>query len=621
MPRSFIKNVEFKEIRDGLRQFLEDPEINPEFTDIDFEGSNINVIINLLAYAAHHHALYSNLVLNESFLRTAHTRASVVSRAKDLNYTPRSYTAATMIVDLTLRDLEGDPTSHTLTRGSKFVATVDGEEIPFVVAEDVTATNDDGEFRFEDLRLRQGKMRTFRYTVNSENRFDLFEIPDEKADVSLLRVRVRDSAGSTNERTFRRDTNIVDQDRRSPVYYLQEGPNGKYQIEFGDNIISRALEDGNVIKLDWVSTKGRDGNGAASVRPTFNISGGYDYDIEVKTPAFGGDGKENIDSIKFTAPKHWAAQNRIVTVDDYYVALKENVGDIRDIKVWGGEDNDPPQYGKVFIVLETEDQIITRGAARDIDERILRPRRMPTVITEFVEPNYIHPNLTLDVMYDATLTSRTRGSIIDLIEKEAEAFIEDEGRKFGARFFLSELENDIKALLDDDDEMDMDPEATLGGVVGGSRGNPIRSVTTDLTLTIQRQVPLNQSINIEFDFGNEIEPESITSNRFTAIERFQTRDSQIADNGRGGLFLFDPNTGQRTSQRIGDVNYSEGKVTITDLRIEEIFQNLDGILLTVEPENKRDIRGERKQIFRRGDYQRNVLANVPNPLEINLSIL
>lgn len=620
MPKAFLKNTEFKEIRDSLRDFLRDPDINPEFTDMDFEGSNINVIINLLSYVAHHHAIYSNLVLNEAFLRTAHTRASVVSRTKDLNYVPRSYTAATMLVDLTLTDIEDSPSSYTLTRGTKFKANVDGEDIPFVLTEDVTAPFEDGEYHFEDLRLRQGKMRSFRYVVDEENQRDLFEIPDEKADVSLLRVRVRENSESTRENTFRKDDNVVDQSRDSRVYYLQEGPNGKYQIEFGDDVISKQLEPGNIIKLDWVHTRGKEGNSISSIRPDFEISGGYDYSISVNQSSYGGDDKESIESIKFTAPKHWAQQNRVVTPEDYYVELKNNLGDIRDLKIWGGEDNDPPTYGKVFIALETEEQIITRGAARDIDERILRPKRMPTVIPEFVSPSYIHPNITLDVIYNAKMTAQSRSLILDKIRQETKIFLEDEGRKFDARVFLSELEYEIRNIIEDDEDGEEEAiREELG--LGGTRGSPIRSVTADVSLTIEKSTSTNKNVNLKFNFGNEIEPETIESNRFTSIERFQDRDSRIVDNGKGGLFIFDVNSGERTSQRIGDVDYEKGEITITDLRIREFYQDYDSIFITVEPKDKRDLRAKREQIFKLGEYSRNVLAGIPAPLEVNLSIL
>ena len=351
-----VTELDFDDIKTNLKTFLK---AQTEFKDYDFEGSGMSILLDTLAYNTHYLAFNANMLANEMFLDSSSLRSSVASHAKTLGYEPRSATASKAVVDVVLTTTSA---TKTMPAGTAFTTTVDGVSYQFVTIADVTSSIVGNIVTFKDTDVYEGTYVTTKYTVDTSNASQRFLLADNRADTTTLTVKVQNSSTDTTSTTYTKATDITQLTATSTVYYLQEVENGRYEIYFGDGVVSNAMADGNIVQLNYVVTNKTAANGASSFSSPSAIDGVTNILVSTIANASGGAEPESIASIKLQAPLDYSSQGRAVTTDDFKVYTKKLFANTQTVSVWGGEDgsydtstgvSDTPEYGKVFISIKS----------------------------------------------------------------------------------------------------------------------------------------------------------------------------------------------------------------------------------------------------------------------------
>ena len=312
-----ISELDFDAVKANLKTFLSD---QTEFSDYDFEGSGMSVLLDVLAYNTHYLGYNANMLANEMFLDSADLRSSVVSLAKAVGYTPTSAKASSANINVVVNSATG--ASLTMTRGTKFTTTVNSQSYSFINNADVSIAPVDGVYTFSSLLIYEGSLLTFKYTVDTTDIEQRFIIPNNNVDTTTLTVKVQNSSSDSTTNTYTLATGITELDDTSKVYFLQEIENLKFEVYFGDGILGKALEDGNIVILEYIVTNRSGANGASTFALSGNIGGFSNVTISTNSNAGGGTGPESIASIKYNAPRDYSAQDRAVTADDYKTLVK-----------------------------------------------------------------------------------------------------------------------------------------------------------------------------------------------------------------------------------------------------------------------------------------------------------
>jgi len=438
-----VSELDFDQIKTNLKNFMKS---QSQFQDYDFDGSGLNVLMDILAYNTHYNAMLAHFSLNEAFLDSAQIRGNVVSRAGLLGYVPRSVLSprATieLVVDAAASDSANLPTSLVLERGTKFTTIVDGISFTYSTLESQTAIISTSKtFTFSDLQLAEGTVRSLSYRVDNDIENQKFQISDKDADTSSLRVRVQNNQESQQYDSYRQFVTLQGVSSDTQVYHLQENSSGFYQIFFGDGVIGKKPVNDNIITLDYLVTKGTSSNGAN----TFSLVSAFptlsEPTITVKTiiNANGGTAPETTESIRFNAPITFQAQDRAVTAQDYTAIIQKNFANIESISTWGGEDNIIPDYGKAYISIKP--LIGTALTANEKEEirSIVKAKNIVSINTEIVDPEFT--NLELDVIfkYNPSLTSRSKSALESLVKDVVLDYNFNQLNKFDGVFRHSEL--------------------------------------------------------------------------------------------------------------------------------------------------------------------------------------
>jgi hypothetical protein len=438
-----VAELDFDKIRDNLKQYLKS---QSEFSDYNFEGSGMSVLLDLLSYNTHYMGYYLNMVANEMFIDTALTRQSVVSHAKLLGYTPRSRVAARAAVDLLITPVPNDSNSRVLIpRFTRFVSeTKDGANYIFVTPSSRVATKNSstGLFELENLELKEGQPTGFTFTYDAQtNPKQYFEIPDSNIDTSTLQVSVQVSAENANQETYilSEDATNVDSDAR--VFYLEENKNGKYQIYFGDGVIGKQLTDGNIVVLSYIVTSCVNANGLRTFKLLDTLlAGNTSTAITLVNESSSGAAAETIDKIRFTAPKAYISQNRAVTKNDYIALINRDYPYFDAVNVWGGEEVNPPVYGKVFFSAKPLGGYeITATEIEHVKTNILKPFSVLTVTPEYVPADYNYVNVRAEVWYDPTKTNKTSSEVNAAVIAAIRGFASTNLNSFNSIFRVSQI--------------------------------------------------------------------------------------------------------------------------------------------------------------------------------------
>lgn len=446
--RISITDLDFDQIKNNLKEFLKS---QSEFQDYDFEGSGLNILLDVLAYNTHYQSYYLNMVANESFLDTAILRDSVVSHAKTLGYIPFSATASRATINFTI-NLIPNSTQEIVTfpRGTTFRSDViDNKLYNFVLLEDTTSTKANNQFIFENLDIYEGNLVSYRYVYDSStNPKSIFTLPETNVDTKTLKVSVQQSVSNTDSQVYTQNIDVLNVDETSTVYFLQEGRNLQYQIYFGDNVIGKKLQDGNVVIVEYLVTNGNIANKSVGFTLTENISNFVSesdfHTIDMILASNGGSARESVDEIKTKAPLQYSSQNRLVTITDYSTYLKKVYPTIDSISVWGGEDQIPKIYGKIFLSIKPkEGYYLSEIEKQRIIDEIVKPKSMVSVTTEIRDPEYLYLLFNNSVRYNARKTNLSPNALKTKIRNSILSHKNAYLNQFNSVLYISRLQDDI----------------------------------------------------------------------------------------------------------------------------------------------------------------------------------
>lgn len=446
-----VTELDFDQIKDNLKNYLKQ---QTEFNDYNFEGSGLSTLLDVLAYNTHYNAVAAHYSLNEAFLDSAQIRGNVVTRAKLLGYTPRSVLAPRARINIVVNNAgqPNTPTELILPRGTKLTATVQGETYQYVVLNSQTAVVADNApiFTFSNVDIAEGTYKTLLYRVDNDIESQKFQITDEDVDTSTLRVRVQENEESLSYDVYSRFESLLNVDSASQIYYHQENTNGRYEVYFGDGVIGRKPINNNIVTLDYVYTHGEESNGASSFELSSTIGGlvNASYTVTTVNDSAGGSDRESMESIRFNAPLTFTAQNRAVTSDDYRAIILKQFSNVASISTWGGEDNDPIDFGKVYIAVKPlTGDTLSDDEKRSIKNTVLKGKNIVSIQPEIVDPNFT--NLELDVFfkYNPNLTDRTNVELQGLVRDTISNYNFNNLNKFDGVFRYSQL---LKAIDNSD---------------------------------------------------------------------------------------------------------------------------------------------------------------------------
>ena len=573
-----VTELDFDDIKNNLKTYMKN---QTEFTDYNFEGSGLSTIIDLLAYNTHYLAMNANMAVNEAFLDTATLRSSVVSHAKTLGYTPRSARAPVAYVDVTLNSFTGG--SATIAKGTKFTTKVNDSTYGFVVNSAQTIAPVNGITRFVNLPIYEGTLVTAKYTVDSANLDKKYMVTDARADTTTLKVSVQNSVSDTTLTTYSLATDISQVTKTSDVYFLQEVEDGKFEVYFGDGVVGSKPTDGNIVILEYIVTNKDKANGASVFSGT-SVGGESDITVATLVSASGGAEPETMESIKYNAPLDYSSQGRAVTTQDYKTIVPQVYADTKAIQVWGGEDNNPPRYGQVYLAIKTQSGINLTQAQKDSIVKLLDGYNIASVRPTIVDPETTKLRLTSNVKFDSKSTTNTATSIETIVTNVLTTYNNSDLQNFDGVFRFSKLSR----LIDASD-------------------NSILSNITTLKIEKTIKPVLNTSSQYILDYSNALyNPHSghnatmggiVVSTGFTIAGNSNT--IFIDDDGNGNIrtyYLVGGTSRTYLNNTAGTVDYSTGLVTLPSLTITGT-SNSDGTVSVVVQPKSNDIVPVRNQLL------------------------
>lgn len=539
-------DLDFDAIKTNLKAYLKN---QSTFQDYDFDGSGLSVLVDILAYNTHYNALYNNLTINEMFLDSARKRNSVVSIAKELGYRPQSAKCAKATVNITLSSASS--TVFSISAASPFTTIVDNKTYNFYSESNLVSPSASHSYTFNNVTLiEKSNILSYKYTVADGIQY---LIPNTAVDLSTLTVSVQESSGSSITTPFMLADTIVDVTNISNVYWVKEIDNGLYELIFGDDIIGTKLSNGNVVTINYCVSSLDAPNGAR----VFNYTGlpsGWNASISTTSPASGGSGAEDIDSIRFNAPRAYAAQNRGVTANDYKALIYANVPAAKSVSVWGGEDNIPPVYGKTFICIKPKTtDVLTTAQKTDILNNVLKTRNILTVVPEIVDPEYINIVLKTTVYYNELATNRTADTIKSIITDVITNYDSNELQRFDGIFRHSKLSK----LIDESED---------------SIVSNVTTVTLKRNVIPKYNIYANYTINLINPLYYSGVPEDIVLSSGFYIQG-SSDVHYLVDDGIGNITLFKlsaDNTKIIVNSTIGTVDYAKGYISISNLNISSL---------------------------------------------------
>jgi len=531
-----ITSYDPDELKRSLIDFVQ---TKPEFSDINYEGSAFNTIIDLLVRNTHYIAYMANMTATESFLDSAQLRASVVSHAQKLSYIPKSQTASTCVVSLKVTPAKPQ-TSFILTcvRGSSFIATVGNDTYTFTNTNDVTLVKDpiDGNFYADNVELKQGNLirKKFAYSTSSRK----IDIPHTTIDTSTLRMWVSDSLTSVDAAEYAVATSIIDVDVDSTVYYLSESSLGTYTVEFGKNILGKEPTDQSVIELSFVSVEKNSANGLKNLIAATPIEGHSNITVTVTTEAYGGAERDSIERMKFLAPRVYEAQNRAVRDTDYETIMIREFPFIKSAKAWGGERNNPPYYGRIFLCAIPEAGFVIADSVKTIIENKISEYAVTGITPEIVDAEYIGLRLNVGVLFNETQNSETFNQVSTRLQSAITQYDDEFLRTFDFWYnnslLVSKIQQDVPSVY---------------------------SVEIDKTAFIEFQTKVGLQSRYEFDFVNEIRKGTLLIK--DAIFDTNASNQLMYDDGLGNIVMSYDKGGVNKSVNVGKIDYITGSLNFS----------------------------------------------------------
>jgi len=595
-----VSDIGFDGLRDSLKGFLSS---QSEFTDYDFDSSTMSVLIDLLAYNTYHNSFYLNMGLSESFLDSAQLRNNVVSRAKMLNYTPRSARGASATLNVVVTP-DDTPSSVVIPANTAWTSTIDSVNYTFVTTEAHALSKlSNDTWSSNTVTITEGDTYTHRFTVSTTNPVR-YVIPNQKVDTSSISVLVQDSTSNTALSTYTEASNLSTVTGSSKVFFLQENEDSEYELLFGDNVIGRRLSDGNIVITKYRQCNGSLTNGANTFSSPGTIAGYSTFSVTTATPANGGDEQESVSSIRQNAPQSFSAQNRAITENDYAVLVKNNFGDIQSVSVWGGQENNPPVYGKVYVSVKPTSGTLISTDRKNAIQDFLNARSSLAIDAVIQDAVYLYVIPSISVWYDPNLTNTPAGTLATKIASQLIEFERSRLGEFGNDFYHSQLVTSISSL----------DNAFISTQVGvGMEKRFLPSTNTSTTYTIKYFNGISEpssSGHITHDG-----PHAVSSSKFSYEG---TSLAQFDDDGEGVLRVYRSleNSFTYLNRSIGTIDYENGIITINSFNAESYAG--DYLSVTATPSSK-DIVGLRDQILLIGGSEIKVYNNNTKALESRIS--
>lgn len=618
-----VDGLEFYEIKSRLKQFLSSQD---KFKDYNFEGSGLSILIDLLAYNTHYINYYSNMVANEMFLDTATVRDSVVSHSKLLGYTPTSNKGARAQVSVTVSaDGDGGIANEFLPRYSTFLASAGGMSFAFRTIDtykfEPKTYDENGivqDYWIPEVTIVEGRPGVSTFIVDRTNSpSQRFVIPESNIDLSTLKVRVQTSVTDISgyDEYWTLVSDPLQLSPTSKVYFVQETENTKYEVYFGDDIVGKGLQNGNIVVLEYLVTSADptepNGIGATDTESvqsfSLEASDFADPDVVTLDPALGGAEREGIESIKYYAPRGFQAQDRAVTVEDYSFMLARDYPFADSIYVWGGEDNTPPVYGKVFVSIKPKrGTSLTNQEKEAIKTGILKKFNIVGVTPEIVDPDYTYLKFETTVKMNPTKTTKTPNEVKQVVKNAINSYVNGNLGKFGGNLLASRLSSNV-------DSSDTSVEAS--GTV----------------ISLEKHLSPNYGTETNYttNFSNPIEPQTLTTNGFLHFDSAKASFSNpysvayLRDDGVGQINVVTyeslpgtpsaPSTsGSGTStnpssvaekpfrvlkSRAGSINYSTGQIDLPSLNIAGLSGVNPVLKVGGQPSNFAEIVADKNQLL------------------------
>lgn len=490
-----ITELDFFSIKENLKNYLRS---QSEFQDFDFEGSAMSVLLDILAYNTHYMGFYINMVGNEAFLDTAQLRQSVTSIAKHINYIPRSRQGAGTKINIVVTPTSGseDTASQSLTldKYTRLIgADIDGVNYPFVTLYANTTSKINGSFSFANVVISQGEVVTRQFEMLPENTNRRFNIPSANVDLKTIAVTIQESRTNTFTTAYSSYESITDITSNTAAYFVEEDENSNYVVYFGDDVVCKKPKNGSIITITYLDTVGGAANSINNFTFTDRVGSKYSNNVRVipVTSTFAGSEKETIEQIRFRAPYYYVTQNRAVTKLDYETLITKDYPFIESVAVWGGQDNDPPIYGKVFISLRPKTNFfLTNEEKEEIKNTLIENRNVLTVIPEIVDPDFTYLLIRGNVYFNPSLSSLSSEELKAFVRAAIFDYRDADLLSFGSTFRKSKLQSYIE--------------------------NADKSITaSDIKIFLQKRIQLeptlikNYTINTNFpikkgDFNNKI---------------------------------------------------------------------------------------------------------------------
>ena len=554
-----ISELDFDGIKSNLKTFLSQQN---EFTDYDFEGSGMSVLLDVLAYNTHYLGYNANMLANEMYLDSADLRSSVVSLAKQVGYTPTSCTSSTATINVLVNNASG--ASLTMSRGTKFTTTVDGQSYSFVNNADVSITPVSGVYQFDNLTVYEGSYLNYKYTANTSDIDQRFIIPNDSVDTTTLTVKVQESSSDATTNTYTLATGITGLDSTSKVYFLQEVEGGRFEVYFGDGVTGKTIADGNIVILDYVNGNRDAPNGATTFTLSGTIGGFSSATITTVSNASGGTGLESITSIKYNAPRDYSAQDRAVTTEDYKTLVKSLYANAQAVQVYGGEDAATPDYGKVYISIKAKSGSNLTTATKESLVQSLKSYAVASVTPVIIDPETTFITLVVNFRYNSGITTKDVSTLQTNVLTKIASYNNDTLEDFAGMFRYSKL---IEAVNDADTSI-------LSNI---TTVKMYKYFTPTLNSGLKYTLSYNNALYNPHSGHNSSGGGVISSSGFKVNNDSSLNEHFLDDDGAGNLRLYYLSGTARvyTDATYGTVDYATGEVVLTSAHITSI-SNIDG---------------------------------------------
>ena len=575
-----LTQLDFDSYKDSLKTFLKSQD---RFKDYDFDGSNLSVLLDVLSYNTYQNAFYLNMISNEMFLDSAKLRDSVISHAKELNYLPRSFRSSSAVIQLVITSTDTAKRSIVIPKGTSFTSRVDDFTYNFSTTENYVITNRTPSgsslvYESEPIRVFEGNYLSDTYTVNYDRPL-IYKISNKRVDLESLLVTVFEDNGTTVQ-TYKRATSLFGHDENSKVFFLQPGIGDTYEVVFGDGVVGRKPKNNSACIIEYRTCNGELPNGAFKFINTARIDNETNIVIETITAAADGAVAEDLNSIKYNAPRAFTTQERAVTSEDYENLLKANFPEINAVVAYGGEDATPPQYGRIFLSIDL-DEVDGLPKIKEAEyKKFLRSRSSVAIEPLFVSPDYTYLYVNTNIKYNINLTGLNpediRTLVIDSILNHASTNLNNFGRTLRYSRFIRDVDAAESSIISNETKIELVKYLTpvLSTTVTGSA-----TTTSGSLVSLATSGVVSSGQNVTIDFKNALQNDIpgkgseyltgdihvVSSSTFTYNGLSNCR---LEDDGDGAMRIVNTSgTNNRTILKIGTVDYDTGIIRINNFNI------------------------------------------------------